>query len=365
MANREQKDQLDGVSTFRAAKGVLASRIFGAHKPLFVNIEPTHRCNLACTFCDKHEGDQMKTEDGLRLLEELAALGTVSVCFDGGEPLSHPGIGKLVQKGRSLGLAVSISTNGILIPRRVEQIAAANVVKISIDGPEEIHDRGRGEGAWKKALVGARVAREAGIWVAIRMTIAEHNVGHHRAVLQLASELGVQALFQPAIGSLFDASNHQAAHSPHVIAYRAAIDDLIELKKHGAPVANEFVALQHLRKWPEPNPVPFCGGGRVMAAIGPEGGIYPCGRVGRDQPSPNAIASGVKDAFRDVLRPTDCASCWCTLTLSNCYAYKLDPRLLEGRIGGAVSNEWEALAPPEIAAAPIPNDLVTLRRKSA
>ncbi|MBI2393907.1 MAG: radical SAM protein [Deltaproteobacteria bacterium] len=358
-------DQLSGVSAARAAFGALRSRLLGRHAPLFVNIEPTHRCNLACTFCDKHEGEAMRTEDGVRLLEELAALGAVSVCFDGGEPLAHPGIGAMVDKGRDLGLAVSISTNGTLLPRRIDAIARANVVKISVDGPEAIHDHGRGAGNWKKALAGARAARDRGLWVALRMTIAEHNVGHHREVLRLAEELGVEALFQPAIGSLLDATRHAAAHSPHVRAYRASIDDLVALKRRGAPVANEYVALEHLREWPDPNPVPFCGGGRVMAAIGPEGGVYPCGRVGRDRPAPNAIAHGVARAFDDVLRPTDCASCWCTLTLANCYAYRFDPRLLDGRFSPPSLDDWRALAPPELAAVAPPNDLVMLRRKRA
>lgn len=363
---KEEKSQLAGVSPLRAALGVASSRIFGRHKPLFVNIEPTHRCNLSCTYCDKHEGPQMSTEDGVRLLHQLAEMGAVSVCFDGGEPLVHPGIGELVGTGRRLGLAISISTNGILIPRRIDKIAQANVVKISIDGPEEIHDRGRGAGNFRRALAGARLAKERGIWVALRMTLAEHNVRAHRAVLRTAEELGVQALFQPAIGSLFDASKHEAAHSPHVQAYRETIDDLIALKKRGAPIANEFVALRHLRRWPEPNPVPFCGGGRVMAAIGPEGGIYPCGRVGRGQPAPNAIAEGVEAAFEDVLRPTDCASCWCTLTLSNCYAYNFDPRLLEGRLlGSFVSTDWDALGAVEEEPAPEidASGLVQIRKK--
>src|SRR5690606_37082185 len=135
--------------------------------------------------------------------------------------------GELVRTGRRLGLAISISTNGILIPRRIAKIADANVVKLSVAGPPETHDRGRGDGAYRKALEGARVAKARGIWVALRMTIAEHNVGRHRHVLELADRLGVQALFQPAIGSLLDASNHRAPYSPHVAAYRATIDDLI------------------------------------------------------------------------------------------------------------------------------------------
>jgi MoaA/NifB/PqqE/SkfB family radical SAM enzyme len=315
-----------------------------------VNIEPTHRCNLDCSYCDKTAPDapQMTTEDCLSLLDELAAAGTLSVCFDGGEPLAHPGIGEMVQRARQRRLLVSISTNGVLIPRRIEEIIEASFVKISVDGPEDIHDMARGRGSLRKAIAGATVAKERGLVVALRMTIAEHNVRAHRDVLELARQLGVSALFQPAIGSLFDASMHSAEHSPTIALYRETIDDLIDLKRRGAPVANEFLALRHLRSWPDPVPVPFCAGGRVMVAIGPEGGVYPCGRVGRDRPAPNAIDSGVRTALEHVLKPTDCASCWCALTVANCYAYRLDPRLLEGRLFGVPQPEAElALLPAE------------------
>ena len=363
---QQERAQLRGEHLRKSARGVIASRVLGQHRPLFVNIEPTHRCNLDCDYCDKTgpRGPQMTTTQALELIEDLADAGTISVCFDGGEPLVHPGIGDMVKAARARGLAVSISTNGILIPKKIAEIQSANFVKISVDGPPAIHDSARGEGSYEKALIGARVAKEHGMTVAIRMTLAEHNVRMHRHVLAVAKELGVLALFQPAIGSLFDASNHAAAHSPHVAAYRETIDDLIALKEAGAPVANEFVALRHLRRWPEPAPVPFCGGGRVIAAVGPEGGIYPCGRVGRDQDAPNVFERGAKDAFADVLRPTDCASCWCTLTLANCFAYRFDPRLLEGRLYNVPNPEFtEPLLPAEAALLEAPKKLVQIRKK--
>jgi MoaA/NifB/PqqE/SkfB family radical SAM enzyme len=362
----QERAQIRGEHLRRSALGVLGSRLFGDHKPLFVNIEPTHRCNLDCDYCDKTgpRAPQMTTAQAVNLIEELADAGTVSVCFDGGDPLVHPGIGEMVRAARRRGLAVSISTNGILVPRRIEEIKEANFVKISVDGPAAIHDSARGEGSYEKALIGARVAKEHGITVAIRMTIAEHNVRMHRHVLAVAQQLGVLALFQPAIGSLFDASKHEAAHSPHVAAYRDTIDDLIALKLAGAPVATELVALRHLRRWPDPVPMPFCGGGRVMAAVGPEGGVYPCGRVGRDEVAPNAFERGVSEAFSDVLRPTDCASCWCTLTLANCYAYRFDPRLLEGRLYNVPNPELaEPLLPEEAAVLASPKKLVQISKK--
>ena len=126
-----------------------------------------------------------------------------------------------------------------------------------------------------------------------------------------------------------DGAEPPAAHSAPAHAYRAAIDALAELKARGEPIGNEMLCLEHLRSWPEEKPVPFCSGGRIMVAIGPDGGMYPCGRVGRKDPhAPNVFRDGVAAAFENVLRPTNCANCWCTLTVAGCYLYRGDIRLL-------------------------------------
>ncbi|HVW29269.1 MAG TPA: radical SAM protein [Polyangiaceae bacterium] len=318
----------------KLAVGIVASRIAKRHAPLMVNIEPTHRCNLDCVYCDKVDprSPQMETEAALRMIDELAEMGTLSVCFDGGEPLVHPGMERFVHRAKFHGMRVSMSTNGLLIARKRAILDSIDLVKISIDGPESVHDAGRGSGAYAKALEGARLAVEAGCSVALRMTLAEHNAMHFEEVLAAAKELGVAALFQPAIGNIMNGSDAPAPHSPAVVAYRAAIDALKELKRAGEPVANERFALEHLRHWPDPKPVPYCAGGRIEVAIGPDGGMFPCGRTGRGEPAPNVFELGVRRAFERVMRPTDCANCWCTLTYSGCYLYRGDVlRLLTRR----------------------------------
>lgn len=66
----------------------------------------------------------------------------------------------------------------------------------------------------------------------------------------------------------------------------------------------------------------------IEVAIGPDGGMFPCGRVDRDRPAPNVFELGVAAAFERVRRPTDCNNCWCTLTLAGCFLYRGDARLL-------------------------------------
>ncbi|HVJ15673.1 MAG TPA: radical SAM protein [Polyangiaceae bacterium] len=317
----------------KLASRMLASRLFSRHRPLLVNIEPTHRCNLDCVYCDKVDArsPQMETQAALRMIDELAALGTVSVCFDGGEPLVHPGILALVQRAKTHGLRVSMSTNGMLLRRKPRVLDYVDVIKISIDGPAHVHDEGRGRGSFDKSIDGARFALEAGCKVAIRMTLAAHNVQYFRDVIQSAKELGIQALFQPAIGNIMNGADAPEAHSADVAGYRAAIDELMRLKRSGEPIGNERVCLEHLRHWPDPTPVNTCSGGRVEVAIGPEGNMYPCGRTGRNLPAPNVFELGVARAFEHVLRPTDCQNCWCTLTVAGCFLYGGDLRLLQRR----------------------------------
>lgn len=317
----------------KLASRMLASRVFARHRPLLVNIEPTHRCNLDCVYCDKVDAQspQMETGAALHMLDELAALGTLSVCFDGGEPLVHPGIEKLVRRAKTHGLRVSMSTNGMLLKKKPRVLDCVDVIKISIDGPAHVHDAGRGRGSFEKSMAGARLALEAGCKVAIRMTLAAHNVQYFEDVIGHAKELGVQALFQPAIGNIMNGADAPEAHSADVAGYRAAIDELMRLKRQGEPIGNEPVCLEHLRNWPDPTPVNTCSGGRVEVAIGPEGNMYPCGRTGRNQPAPNVFELGVARAFEHVLRPTDCQNCWCTLTVAGCFMYGGDLRLLRRR----------------------------------
>jgi MoaA/NifB/PqqE/SkfB family radical SAM enzyme len=303
----------------------------GHYKPLLVNIEPTHRCNLSCFYCDKAlpGGPRMDTVKTLALIDELADMGTISVCFDGGEPFVHPGILFMVRRAKERGLRVAMSSNGMLFEKKPHVLDYVDVMKISLDGPPEVHDFGRGPGVYEKSMRGARYAVERGLDVSLRMTLASHNAGQHRHVLEAAKSIGAKALFQPASGSLMDLGARPAPHSAEVVAYRAAIDDLMALKKAGEPVGNEWVSLEHLRKWPEPAAVPACSGGRIEVAIGPDGGMFPCGRYGRKRAAPNVFELGARRAFEELLRPDDCRDCWCALTAAGCYMHGADVRMLK------------------------------------
>jgi radical SAM protein with 4Fe4S-binding SPASM domain len=92
-----------------------------------------------------------------------------------------------------------LATNGTLVSKEVAQkIVDAGVrrVSISLDGADAAtHDAFRGiPGAFDEALRGLRNLKERGMSVQINMTIARHNAQQLPAVLDMARQLGADAL---------------------------------------------------------------------------------------------------------------------------------------------------------------------------
>jgi radical SAM protein with 4Fe4S-binding SPASM domain len=92
-----------------------------------------------------------------------------------------------------------LATNGTLVTQAIaHKIVDAGVrrVSISLDGADPVtHDAFRGiPGAFAKALQGLRNLKELGMSVQINMTIARHNAHQLPDVLELARQLGADAL---------------------------------------------------------------------------------------------------------------------------------------------------------------------------
>jgi sulfatase maturation enzyme AslB (radical SAM superfamily) len=113
--------------------------------PILAQIIPIRRCNLACTYCNEFDSysPPVPTEEMLRRIDKLCALGTGIITFSGGEPTLHPDLDLLIQRARQGGAIVTIITNGLLLtPERIKRLNAAGLdyVQISIDNvkPDEV-----------------------------------------------------------------------------------------------------------------------------------------------------------------------------------------------------------------------------------
>jgi len=157
----------------------------------------TRRCNLHCVHCyaaatDRAYEGELTTEEGLRVIDDLADFGVPVVLFSGGEPLTRPDLFTLSRYARDRGLRAVLSTNGTLITPEVAREVQAqgfSYAGISLDGLSDIHDKFRGKrGAFDDALAGIRACREAGVRVGVRFTITRRNQHHLPDILRLLEE---------------------------------------------------------------------------------------------------------------------------------------------------------------------------------
>jgi 12,18-didecarboxysiroheme deacetylase len=160
----------------------------------------TRRCNLKCIHCYAHAKDvafknELSTDEGKALLDDLAQFGVPVILFSGGEPFVRKDLPELARYAVERGMRAVISTNGTLITpekARIFKEIGLSYVGISLDGMEEVNDRFRGvKGAFKAALKGIRNCQEAGMKVGLRFTINKLNAGEIPGIFDLIEELNV------------------------------------------------------------------------------------------------------------------------------------------------------------------------------
>ena len=175
------------VLRYNRNSGKLPSHLlqFSADKKPVVVWNMTRRCNLKCIHCYSNSADidypdELTTEEGKKLIDDLAGFGAPVILFSGGEPLLRQDLLELAQYTTSKGMRAVISTNGTLITKEIAvklQRMDLSYVGVSLDGLEKTHDRFRGKkGAFTAAINGIRNCREAGIKVGIRFTVNKHNL---------------------------------------------------------------------------------------------------------------------------------------------------------------------------------------------
>ena len=160
----------------------------------------TRRCNLKCVHCYAHAKDipfdnELTTDQGKVLIDDLSAYGSPVMLFSGGEPLVRKDLPQLAAYAVEKGMRAVISTNGTLITpkmaRTLKEIGLS-YVGISLDGMQEINDRFRGvKGAFRSALEGIKNSQDAGIKVGLRFTVNKFNVKEIPKIFQLLEEMDI------------------------------------------------------------------------------------------------------------------------------------------------------------------------------
>ncbi len=124
---------------------MVASALKSPFHPIVAHIIPIRRCNLSCAYCNEYDNvsKPVPTEEMIRRIDKLAALGTTAITISGGEPLLHPDLDIIIKRIRSHGILATLITNGYLLTvNRIKKLnlAGLDYLQISIDNvmPDEV-----------------------------------------------------------------------------------------------------------------------------------------------------------------------------------------------------------------------------------
>ena len=168
--------------------------------------EITRRCNLRCVHCRSSSEMEVKghpdfsTDEGYRLLDDIATFASPVIVLSGGEPLLRADVFDLARYGTSKGFRMCLATNGTLVtPEICGKIKDAGIkmVSLSLDGSTaEVHDNFRNqEGAFEGTVKAARLFKEHGIEFLINSSFTKRNRDEIPKVYKLAKELGATAWY--------------------------------------------------------------------------------------------------------------------------------------------------------------------------
>ena len=170
--------------------------------PFLAIWEVTQSCDLACKHCRAAaqpiaHPDQLSTEEGKRLIDQIAAMHIPIFVFTGGDPLKRADVYDLIRYAAAKGVHVALtpSATPLLTREAIFKLKEAGLVRlgISLDGSTpEIHDNFRGlPGAWARTIQAVEWANEAGIPIQVHTTISRHNAHDLDSLCNLFERLAI------------------------------------------------------------------------------------------------------------------------------------------------------------------------------
>ncbi len=176
----------------------------------FIQWHLTERCNLRCRHCYQQgaAGNELSLDEVRDAVEEAAEMIAAwtdaygvrfsgSFNLTGGEPLLRDDLPDIGEEIVAHGFDLYLLTNGTLVTREKARMLSdigVSGVQVSVEGPQPVHDRLRGDGAYGRAMKGVRHLLDAGHTVTLNATLSAVNSSALEELRQAARDAGVQRL---------------------------------------------------------------------------------------------------------------------------------------------------------------------------
>ena len=193
--------------------------------PLFAQLELTARCNFNFRMCyihmdDKHIkklGQELTTDEWLRICREAKEAGTLYISLTGGEIFTRPDFQELYTKLSEMGFLITLMTNASMIDEKVMSWLKKRppyMVRISLYGSNNDVYRSvcQVENGFCRVDKAIRLLQEAGIPIVLKSIVIKNNASDIREMYRYASErklnLSVtEGIAKPVRGASSEASS--------------------------------------------------------------------------------------------------------------------------------------------------------------
>ncbi len=167
--------------------------------PLWLLLELTYRCPLHCVFCYNptefaRVGQELGTDDWIRVLHEARSLGAVQLGLSGGEPLARDDLEVIVAEAHSLGFYTNLITSGVgLTEPRIAALKTAGLDHIQLSFQDSTRQMNDFLSSTRTFELKARVAaliRKYDYPMVLNVVLHRLNIDHVADILTMAQSMG-------------------------------------------------------------------------------------------------------------------------------------------------------------------------------
>ena len=251
--------------------------------PLWLLLELTYRCPLHCAFCYNPTdlgsiGEELSTDEWLRVLAQARSAGAVQLGLSGGEPLVRKDLEAIVAEAHRIGFYTNLITSGVgMSESRIAALKEAGLVHIQLSFQDSTRAMNDFLSSTRTFELKARVAaliRKYRYPMVLNVVLHRLNIDHVEQILGMAEQMGAEYV-ELANAQYYGwawlnraqllPSRAQLRRAEEVtMRFRARVDERMRIF---------FVVPDYFESRPKPC---MNGLGSVFLAIAPDGTALPC-----------------------------------------------------------------------------------------
>lgn len=231
--------------------------------PKFIMFKVTNKCNSGCVYCgysakNRHssdncmseEQDKIQFEDFKRIIDEASEMGVYSIAYNGGEPLLHNDIEKIIAYSNEKKVLPILMTNGLLLPQKWDSLGAAGLkyIMISFDSLDpDVFKLQRGV-SLQKTMEGINAAlkmreKYGDMVIHITAIITKHNI---EEMCVLADYCKQNNIWLEVCTYHHMTADDDVLSVDNEVICREAVGQLVAYKEQGYPISTSIEYLKHI-----------------------------------------------------------------------------------------------------------------------